>query len=58
MFMKKAKVKGFLKKNRRVVCPYCGSEEYTILNRNKLFTLRNNHSKGVCKHCGKNFRIN
>ena len=50
------------KKEKIICCPYCKSTEYEILKRNVFIyilpPLNTNHTQGVCRKCGKSFKIN
>ena len=50
------------KKEKVICCPHCKSTDYEILQRNVMFyilpPLNTNHTQGVCRKCGKKFKIN
>jgi Zn finger protein HypA/HybF involved in hydrogenase expression len=50
------------KKEKVICCPHCKSTDYEILNRNVLVHMlpvfSSNHAQGICRKCGKKFKIN
>lgn len=50
------------KKEKVICCPHCKSTDYEILQRNVMLyilpPLNTNHAQGICRKCGKKFKIN
>ena len=53
---------GMDKKEKVLACPKCKSTDFEIIRRNVLVNVlspfQNNHAQGVCRKCGKKFKIN